>query len=312
MNKLYNSIALKRGNVIAIYTARHPSFVSSQVIKMLDYCFNDMLLIRLYKQVYSKPLIRKAREAAEPEVKKEAEPEVAKSEGGKSAEAKAEAEPEVVKSEGGKSAEAKAEAPKPQHPKQEGDSTITKQRVIPNDHFLIALSGLKIGKTNSDVNAITVTVNETSTTTPNHLEVNIKVGENNIGIQFYLSAGTWSAKYFKLGDIRYFSQVPVNAYDRKSFGCGFLRLSDGKEYIEFYDVQIQPLFNPEADEKLVKFSDTANDCVGFFSPAIWGALFVIIILVSILSCGITFIMDIKTMDRFDDPKGKTIIVNAQE
>lgn len=28
MNKLYNSIASKRENVIAIYTARHPSFVS--------------------------------------------------------------------------------------------------------------------------------------------------------------------------------------------------------------------------------------------------------------------------------------------
>lgn len=294
MSKLYNSIALKRGNVIAIYTARHPSFVSSQVINMLSYFFNDILVIRLCKQVYSKPLIRKAREAAEPEAKKEAEPEADKTEGGKSAEAKAEA------------------APKPQQPKQEGEATAAKQRVIPNDHFFIALSGLRIGNTDVDVNTISVTLNETSAAKPNHLEVNIRSGDNNLGIQFYLSAGTWSAKNFKLGDVRYFPQVPVNAYDRKSFGCGFLRLSDGKNYIEFYDVQIQPLFNPENDEKLTQFSDTANDCVGFFSPAIWGALFVIIILVSILSCGLTFIMDIKTMDRFDDPKGKTIIINAQE
>lgn len=257
-------------------------------------------------QIYSKPLVRKVREAAEAEAaetKKEVSPEARKS---------AEAKPEEPKPEAIKQETAKQVAPKPQPKQEEGASNTPKQRVIPNDHFLIALSGLKIGSTEVDINSIELTVNQTTTEQPNHLEVNLRSGEQNIGMQFALSGGTWSAKSFRSGDSRYFSHSPVSAYDRKSFGCGFLRLSNGKEYIEMRDVQIQPLFNPTADEKIVKFSDTANDCVGFFSPAIWGALFVIIILVSILSCGLTMIMDIKTMDRFDDPKGKTITINAQE
>jgi hypothetical protein len=37
MSKLYESIAAQRENVIAIYTARHPSFVSiSSTVKLLD------------------------------------------------------------------------------------------------------------------------------------------------------------------------------------------------------------------------------------------------------------------------------------
>lgn len=266
---------------------------------------NDVLLIRLCEQVYSKPLIRKVREAAEAEAaeaKKEAAPETAK----------LEAAPEAVNPEAAAPEAAKSAAPKPQPKQEQGDSTAPKQHVIPNDHFLIALSALKIGSTNIDVNTVQVAVNETTPEKPNHLEVDIKSGDHHLGIQFYLSGGTWSAKSFRLGESRYFSQSPVSAYDRKSFGCGFLRLSNGKEYVEFHDVQIQPLFNPAEGEKLVKFSDTANDCVGFFSPAIWGALFVVFILVSILSCGLTMIMDIRTMDRFDDPKGKTITINAQE
>lgn len=37
MSKLYQSIAAQRENVIAIYTARHPSFVSIfSTVKLLD------------------------------------------------------------------------------------------------------------------------------------------------------------------------------------------------------------------------------------------------------------------------------------
>jgi len=271
MSKLYNSIASKRENVIAIYTARHPSFV------------------------YSKPLIRKVREAAE-----EAKPADAKS---------SEAKPEVVSSSEVKPEVAKPVDAKPQQPKQDGEPA-TKQRVIPDDHFLIALSGLKIGDDVVPVNDILLSVNAT-TEGSGLLEVNIVAGSHGtIGMTLELSAGSWSARLFTIGDVRYFPQVPVNAYISKSFGCGLLRLSSGSRYIEFENVQMQPKFHP--DEDISKFSDAVNDCVGFFSPGIWGALFVVFILVSILTIGLTMIMDIKTMDRFDDPKGKTITINAQE
>lgn len=56
----------------------------------------------------------------------------------------------------------------------------------------------------------------------------------------------------------------------------------------------------------------AYDCVGFTTAPIWSGLFVTFILALIMTFGLTFMMDIKTMDRFDDPKGKTITVNVTE
>lgn len=60
-----------------------------------------------------------------------------------------------------------------------------------------------------------------------------------------------------------------------------------------------------------KFGD-AYDCVGFTTGPIWSGIFVTFILALIMTFGLCMIMDIKTMDRFDDPKGKTISINASE
>ncbi|XP_058800983.1 V-type proton ATPase subunit S1-like [Phymastichus coffea] len=56
----------------------------------------------------------------------------------------------------------------------------------------------------------------------------------------------------------------------------------------------------------------AYDCVGFTTVPVWMRLFVTFILGLIMTWSIWMIMDIRTMDRFDDPKGKTITVTAQE
>lgn len=77
----------------------------------------------------------------------------------------------------------------------------------------------------------------------------------------------------------------------------------------FKELQIQPNFN--STEKMTKFGD-AYDCVGFVSSAIWSGLFITFLLLGIVAFGITYIMDIRTMDRFDDPKGKTITVTAND
>uniref|UniRef100_T1IUV9 Vacuolar ATP synthase subunit S1 n=1 Tax=Strigamia maritima TaxID=126957 RepID=T1IUV9_STRMM len=50
------------------------------------------------------------------------------------------------------------------------------------------------------------------------------------------------------------------------------------------------------------------DCVGFFTIPILTSIFVTIILILVLAFGIQQIFNINTMDRFDDPKGKTITV----
>ncbi|XP_012288603.1 uncharacterized protein LOC105704173 [Orussus abietinus] len=60
-----------------------------------------------------------------------------------------------------------------------------------------------------------------------------------------------------------------------------------------------------------KFND-AYDCVGFTTIPIWTGIFVTIILATIMIWGLIMIIDIHTMDRFDDPKGKTITISAQE
>lgn len=51
-----------------------------------------------------------------------------------------------------------------------------------------------------------------------------------------------------------------------------------------------------------------NDCTGFFTIGIWMFLICAAILLSILGFGIVMLLGINTMDRYDDPKGKTITV----
>lgn len=55
-----------------------------------------------------------------------------------------------------------------------------------------------------------------------------------------------------------------------------------------------------------------NDCTGFFTIPILSGLFAGLILILVLFYGISMISSITTMDRFDDPKGKTISVNVTE
>ena len=65
----------------------------------------------------------------------------------------------------------------------------------------------------------------------------------------------------------------------------------------------------------IKLGDTfgyPNDCVGFFTITIWSGILTTFLLIGILSFGIIMLMNISTMDRFDDPKGKTITVNVME
>lgn len=57
------------------------------------------------------------------------------------------------------------------------------------------------------------------------------------------------------------------------------------------------------------FSDSF-DCVPYFTIPIWMGAFVSILFIVILNIGIYALFSVHTMDRFDDPKGKTISVAA--
>ncbi|XP_041458092.1 V-type proton ATPase subunit S1-like [Lytechinus variegatus] len=74
----------------------------------------------------------------------------------------------------------------------------------------------------------------------------------------------------------------------------------------FKDFQIQP-FGIEND----KFSQ-ANDCIGYFSPAIWMGIMTALLVIAIIGFGIGMMATVKVMDKFDDPKGKQLMINVPE
>lgn len=73
--------------------------------------------------------------------------------------------------------------------------------------------------------------------------------------------------------------------------------------------QVQPWLRSSSGS--VKFGDPQEQD-SFFTAPILAGLFVTALMLFIVTWGITMIMDIKTMDRFDDPKGKTISINVVE
>jgi hypothetical protein len=54
------------------------------------------------------------------------------------------------------------------------------------------------------------------------------------------------------------------------------------------------------------------DCVPWFTQGIWMALFVLGIHLIILFFGMYMITQLSTNDRYDDPKGKALVINTGE
>ncbi|XP_064632440.1 V-type proton ATPase subunit S1-like [Lineus longissimus] len=79
-----------------------------------------------------------------------------------------------------------------------------------------------------------------------------------------------------------------------------------RAHLVFEGFQIQPIAL-----KKNKFG-YANDCIGFFTIPIWSGLVTMLLLIGILSFGMYMMVMINTQDRFDDPKGKTITVTADD
>jgi len=82
--------------------------------------------------------------------------------------------------------------------------------------------------------------------------------------------------------------------------------SAGRLTLNVNGLQVQSFMGPEATQ-----FGPSWDCVGFFTTGIWMGLITGIMLILILFYGMTMIVSIKTMDRFDDPKAKTVFVVQQ-
>jgi hypothetical protein len=81
--------------------------------------------------------------------------------------------------------------------------------------------------------------------------------------------------------------------------------------ISFIGLQIDPGRNLTLDHpKNITFSNNVDDCVGYFSPGTWAGLITSLVLGLILFLAIYIMLGMQVMDRFDDPKGKSINVQA--
>ncbi|XP_065342830.1 V-type proton ATPase subunit S1-like [Cloeon dipterum] len=97
--------------------------------------------------------------------------------------------------------------------------------------------------------------------------------------------------------------VPMNfSYHCSAYNTTF---REGTNALVLTEFQVQP-FNYH-----LRFND-AYDCSYFFTIPILSGLFCTIFLAIIMAYGLSMILDIKTNDRFDDPKGKTITVTATD
>jgi len=72
-------------------------------------------------------------------------------------------------------------------------------------------------------------------------------------------------------------------------------------------LQLEPFKANNADS----FGDW-YDCQGFFTVAIWAGIFLGLVIAAMLAWAISMLADVKSPDRFDDPKGKTITISATD
>jgi V-type H+-transporting ATPase S1 subunit len=142
---------------------------------------------------------------------------------------------------------------------------------------------------------------------------------DHIRLEFFFFNSTSSAGYWSLENITYLHSAgnttetvltpesTIVAPVMFSYHCSsrtVFRASNSN--LTFENFQAQPYM-----EKSTTFGDAYN-CELFFTPPIWSGLFVTSILALIMIWGLVMIMDIRTMDQFDDPKGKTVTISVSE
>jgi hypothetical protein len=77
--------------------------------------------------------------------------------------------------------------------------------------------------------------------------------------------------------------------------------------------QIQPIgYQTDDAKKSVRFSRNTHDCVGTFSAGSLTGIIVALVLGSVFIFGFLMLTSVQTMDRFDDPKVKQLVINSRE
>uniref|UniRef100_T1DEB0 Putative vacuolar atp synthase subunit s1 n=1 Tax=Psorophora albipes TaxID=869069 RepID=T1DEB0_9DIPT len=204
---------------------------------------------------------------------------------------------------------------------QQPDETPVKINMLKVDkEFMIAYEVFRAGPVGGDAELPEVTLTAATKNAANSsedtLQIDITGTSASLALHFHLTQGSWEIVGVTYNNAQYYLRHRIHINQHFSYHCYNLEYytTDMKNKIVFEEVQVQPFWASEAAadaEPFGRFGD-AWDCVGFTSPGILTGLFLLVIFIFIGAYGITWMMDIRTMDRFDDPKGKTITVNVAE
>lgn len=190
-------------------------------------------------------------------------------------------------------------------------SEVQGNRFIQGNQFQITFT--KVTYNGNEVKVANMEI--TNSTTPN-TKFSVSLTTDKEPITFDITYSSVDG-YFTLTNAKYGStalRTPgVNAPTTFSYACGnntwySATVDNAVNKLSWSSLQLQAPFNAKVKDGFV-FGDSW-DCVGFVTPGILMGLFVLVILLVIVFLGLCWMMDIKTMDRFDDPKGKTITINA--
>uniref|UniRef100_A0A914DA25 V-type proton ATPase subunit S1/VOA1 transmembrane domain-containing protein n=1 Tax=Acrobeloides nanus TaxID=290746 RepID=A0A914DA25_9BILA len=151
------------------------------------------------------------------------------------------------------------------------------------------------------------------------VDINIKKGsfiEQGITIDDFNQNDTTTTAY----DTHY---ANIRGFYGYSFGCSstpaiFFRTKEKVAVgIQLNNFQVEA-YNIYANKDKAKgkvgigFKSTVNDCVPTFSVGSWMSIIASLVLAAVFIFGFLMLNSIQTMDRFDDPKAKQIIINAKE
>lgn len=186
-------------------------------------------------------------------------------------------------------------------------------KTFKNDRLLMYFTRLYSTTSEGTKNEIDITSMTVGTdSTPTSIKVELSAPNDKLSFEINEHANTYYVEnaVFNTKAMRH-EQIAVNL--PFSFHCGpgvVFRSKDSDQIVVWSGVQFEPQFNRTSFNG--SYFSESWDCVGFTSGGVWMGLVITFLLISILSCGFAWMFDIKTMDRFDDPKGKTITVTEME
>uniref|UniRef100_A0A182XX75 V-type proton ATPase subunit S1/VOA1 transmembrane domain-containing protein n=1 Tax=Anopheles stephensi TaxID=30069 RepID=A0A182XX75_ANOST len=190
------------------------------------------------------------------------------------------------------------------------------REVLSTDGFLMVYEQFKFGQ--ADAAELTTAkldrAAKIENATTDSMQIRLTGAGAQVDLFFLQTQGSWEITGVWFDNQEYYLRHRVHVNQHFSYSCNSWEYYsyDLQKKIVFEEVQLQPFWSTEGETVPTNRFGDAWYCVGFTSGGILSGLFLILIFIIIGSYGIAWMMDIRTMDRFDDPKGKTITVNAAE